>query len=321
MKEHRYKNLEGRNKLIEKLTQEYITASASKATIILGNHGSGKSHVVFEVINRIHSKNRHNNKLQVYIAEGDKLSLYENSSKSSVDNIETTISLPIRWGIGVDIATAVSTKKNDSQFNQISNLLKKRFSSDLLICLPDYSKLDNKVKYLVELLMKNITTLESTFKHHLYFLISNVDDSCIKDFLVCSTIEKNILEDYDENDILQYLTEKHKIIVRKKDIEEKIKQIKKICASNLKLVDFLYIDLVEQNVDFFRALDSVVTYRLGELKKNGLTRNVNEYDMEDIILSSSISLKSFGSQEIASITHKETNTVRESLYQLKSKRC
>ena len=55
MKENKYKNLEGRNKLIEKLTQEYITASASEATIILGNHGSGKSHVVFEVINRIHS--------------------------------------------------------------------------------------------------------------------------------------------------------------------------------------------------------------------------------------------------------------------------
>ena len=118
MKEHRYKNLEGRNKLIEKLTQEYITASASEATIILGNHGSGKSHVVFEVINRIHSKNRQNNKLQVYIAEGDKLSLYENSSKSSVDNIETTISLPIRWGIGVDIAASVSTKK------MIANLIK-----------------------------------------------------------------------------------------------------------------------------------------------------------------------------------------------------
>lgn len=34
MKENKYKNLEGRNKLIEKLTQEYITASASEATII-----------------------------------------------------------------------------------------------------------------------------------------------------------------------------------------------------------------------------------------------------------------------------------------------
>ena len=44
--------------------------------------------------------------------------------------------------------------------------------------------------------------------------------------------------------------------------------------------------------------------------------------MEDIILSSSISLKNFGSQEIASITHKETNTVREkSISKLKSKRC
>lgn len=314
MKEHRYKNLEGRNKLIDKLTQGYINALASKATIVLGNHGSGKSYVLFEVINRIYNRNRCDNKLQVYIAEGDKLSLYGNSSEISVDNIGVAISLPICLGIGLDIATAVSAKKNDRQFNQICNLLKKRFSSDLLICLPDYSKLDNKVKYLIQLLIKNITTLESTFKHHLYFLISNVDDSCISDFLSCPTIEKNVLEDYDENDILQYLTEKHKVIVEKKDIEEKSKQIKKICASNLKLVDFLYIDLVEQDVDFFRALDSVVTYRLGELKRNGLTKNINEYDMEDIILSSSISLKSFGSQEIANVTHKETNTVRESLY-------
>lgn len=314
MKEHRYKKIEGRNKLIDDLVQGYFNASASKATVILGNHGSGKSYVVFEVINRIHSRNRCDNKLQIYIAEGDKLSLYDNSSTRSLDNIETTISLPIRWGFGIDIAASTSAKSNDSQFNQICNLLKKRFSSDLLICLSDYSNIDNRVKYLIQLLIENITNLESTFKHHLYFLISNVDDSCINDFLSCTTIEKNILEDYDENDILQYLMDKHKIIIKKNDIKEKVKQIKKICASNLKLIDFLYVDLVEQDVDFFRALDSVVTYRLSQLKKDGLSRNVNEYDMEDIILSSSISLKSFGSQEIASITHKETNTVRESLY-------
>ena len=220
------------------MVQGYINASASQATVVLGNHGSGKSYVLFEVINGIHSRNRRDNKLQIYIAEGDKLSLYENSSKNSLDNIETTISLPIRWGIGIDIAASVSPQKNDSQFNQICNLLKKRFSSDLLICLPDYSNIDNKVKYLIDLLIKNITNLERTFKHHLYFLISNVDDSCINDFLSCPTIEKNILEDYDENDILRYLTDKHKIIIQKNDIEEKIKQIKKICASNLKLVDF-----------------------------------------------------------------------------------
>lgn len=312
MKEYRYKNLEGRNRLIDKLTNGYISALAPSVTLILGNHGSGKSYVIFNVINKIHRMNS-NNKLQIYISEDDKLSLYGNSSKKSIDNIEATISLPIRWGIGIDIATTASAEKNDSQFNQICNILKKKFSSDLLICLTDYSNLDNKVKYLIGLLVKNITNLENIFNHHLYFLISNVDDSCITDFLPC-TIERNILEDYDENDILQYLTDKHKVIVDKEDIEEKIRQIKKICASNLKLVDFLYVDLVEQDADFFRALDSVVTYRINQLKKDGLTRNVNEYDMEDIILSSSISLKNFGSQEIASITHKETNTVRESLY-------
>ena len=92
MKEHRYKNLEGRKKLIDKLVHGYINASASQATVVLGNHGSGKSYVLFEVINGIHSRNRRDNKLQIYIAEGDKLSLYENSSKNSLDNIGTTIS-------------------------------------------------------------------------------------------------------------------------------------------------------------------------------------------------------------------------------------
>lgn len=48
-----------------------------------------------------------------------------------------------------------------------------------------------------------------------------------KGFSILFYDRKNVLEDYDENDILQYLIEKHKIIVKKKDIEEKIKQIKK----------------------------------------------------------------------------------------------
>ena len=80
-----------------------------------------------------------------------------------------------------------------------------------------------------------------------------------------------------------------------------------------KLVDFLYVDFVEQNLDFFRALESVVSYRLSQLKKEGIKQNINEYDMEDIILTSSINLKSFGSYEIAKITNKKTDAVRQSL--------
>lgn len=313
MKELIYKNLNSRNKLIDKLVEEYISSSASEASIILGNHGCGKTYVLFEVINRIKSKNSYNKKIQVYIAEEDKLSLYDNSTGFSMDSVEASISLPLRWGIGFDVSASASQKNNESQFNHICNLLKKRFSCDILICIPKYAEQDSRIKLLISFLVANSPRLRKTFKHNIYFLISNLDDSCINDFLECSSISKIILEDYEEKDILQYLIEKHNVIIEHEEVTEKLKQVKKICASNLKLVDFLYVDLVEQNLDFFRALESVVSYRLNQLKKDGLQRNVNEYDMEDIILTSSISLKNFGSHEIAKITNKQSEAVRESL--------
>lgn len=312
MKEWIYKNISGRSELIDKLAGEYMNSSASESTIILGNHGCGKSYVLFEVINKILARDS-SNRIQIYIAEGDKLSLYNNYSGVQIDNGEVGISLPLRWGIGLDISATVSRKNRESQFNELCNLLKKRFSCDILICIPKYSEQDNKIKLLISLFVNNLYRLKKLFKHNIYFLITDLNEACINDFMECSSVDKVILEDYEEKDILQYLVEKHDIIVNQEELEEKLKQIKKICASNLKLVDFLYVDFVEQNLDFFRALDSVVTYRLSQLKRDGVKRNVSEYDMEDIILSSSISLKSFGSQEIAMVTHKQTDAVRESL--------
>lgn len=313
MKEWIYKNISGRSELINKLVGSYMNSSASDVSIILGNHGSGKSYVLFEVIRNIQMQNNLHKSIQIYVPDADKLSLQNNSNDISIDSVEASISLPLRWGIGLDVAVATSKKNSESQFNHIYNLLKKRFSSDILICIPRYSEQDNKIKLLVRILAENLQRLKKIFKHKMYFLISNLDGSCLNDFMECSTIDKIFLEDYEEKDIWQYLSEKHKFILDKTDVREKLKQIKKICASNLKLVDFLYVDFVEQNLDFFRALDSVVSYRLNQLKKDGTERNVSEYDMEDIILTSSLSLKSFGSHEIAMITNKQTDTVRESL--------
>lgn len=311
MKEWIYKNISGRSELINKLVNNYMNSSASDVSIVLGNHGSGKSYVLFEVIRKI--QNNLDRSIQIYIPDEDKLSLQNNSSDISIDSVEASISLPLRWGIGIDVAASASRKNNESQFNHIYNLLKKRFSSDILICIPKYSEQDNKIKLLVRILVENLQRLKKIFKHKMFFLISNLDGLCLNDFMECSTIDKILLEDYEEKDIWQYLIEKHKFVLDETDVKEKLKQIKKICASNLKLVDFLYVDFVEQNLDFFRALDSVVSYRLNQLKKDGTERNVSEYDMEDIILTSSISLKNFGSHEIAMITAKQTDTVRQSL--------
>ena len=313
MKEWIYKNISGRSELINKLVDNYMNSSASDVSIILGNHGSGKSYVLFEVIRNIQTQKKLHRNIQIYIPDENKLALQNNSNDISVDSVEASISLPLRWGIGIDVGASASRKNSESQFNHIYNLLKKRFSSDILICIPKYSEQDNKIKLLVKILVENLQRLKKIFKHKMYFLISNLDGSCLNDFMECSTIDKILLEDYEERDIWQYLTEKHKFVLDQTDVREKLKQIKKICASNLKLVDFLYVDFVEQNLDFFRALDSVVSYRLNQLKKDGTERNVSEYDMEDIILTSSLSLKSFGSHEIAMITNKQTDIVREGL--------
>lgn len=312
MREWSYKNLDGRNLLIDKLVEAYMNSLAADVTIISGNHGSGKSYVLFEVITKIQAKHNSNKKIKVYFAEDDRLTLY-NAPENLLDDIEMGISLPLRWGIGLDISTSTSQKSSESQFNHICNLLKKKFSCDILICLPKYTEQDKKIKLLVNMLITNLSRLKKIFKHKMYFLISDLDKSCLNTFMDDLSIDKIVLEDYEEKDILEYLVKKHKVIVDQEEIVEKIKQIKKICASNLKLVDFLYVDFVKQNLDFFRALDSVVSYRINQLKKDGLERNVSEYDMEDIILTSSISLKSFGSQEIAMVSHKSAEAVRESL--------
>lgn len=185
MKECIYKNISGRSELINKLVDNYMNSSASDVSIILGNHGSGKSYVLFEVIRNIQTqKNLHKN-IQIYIPDEDKLSLQNNSNDISVDSVEASISLPLRWGIGIDVGTSASRKNSESQFNHIYNLLKKRFSSDILICIPKYSEQDNKIKLLVKILVENLQRLKKIFKHRMYFLISNLDGSCLNDFMEC----------------------------------------------------------------------------------------------------------------------------------------
>ena len=53
MKEYTYKKLDGRDELVKKLTKEYIDAIAEEVTVIYGEHGSGKSYVLFEILNKL----------------------------------------------------------------------------------------------------------------------------------------------------------------------------------------------------------------------------------------------------------------------------
>ena len=86
-----------------------------------------------------------------------------------------------------------------------------------------------------------------------------------KGFSILFYDRKNVLEDYDENDILQYLIEKHKIIVKKKDIEEKIKQIKRTKTRNSRteyqLDEIQYqLDLMDDSIQKAHDISSQIYF-------------------------------------------------------------
>ena len=188
MKELKYANLEGRTALIEKLVEDYMNSSASEVSVILGNHGSGKTYVIYETINEILKRNKLRNKIQVFVPQDDELATYVSSKCLSVENIEANISLPLRFGIGFDISAAISKNNTKSQFNYISSLLRKNFSSDILICVPKYLKQDRKIRILIKLIIDNLQQLKKSFKHKIFFLISDVDKLCINDFISFTSI-------------------------------------------------------------------------------------------------------------------------------------
>ena len=218
MKELKYANLEGRATLIKKLVENYMNSSASEVSVILGNHGSGKTYVIYETINEILKRNKLHNKIQIFIPQNDELSTYDSSRGLAVENIEANISLPLRLGIGFDISAVISKNTAESQFNYIAGLLRKNFSSDILICIPKYQKQDRKIRFLIKLIIDNLQQLKKSFKHKIFFLISDVDKLCINDFISCTSINEYFLEDDEDDDILQYLTNKHGIVINKTEL-------------------------------------------------------------------------------------------------------
>lgn len=313
MKEKKYIGLKSRDELSNELADKYKNRVADCITYIYGNPGCGKTYVLSNVISKLTDSNKIKNKINIYMPDDEKLFLYNSSNKINLTNIETSISLPVKLISHLDIGVSFSKQNSEHQFEQIMSLMKSRFARDILICLPNYSELDSSIKFLIKLLMKNNSLLEQKSKHRLYFLITDSNNKSISDFLTGLPIMTCKLEDYDESDIFEYLRQNHKIILDNDIVQQKLVQIKKICASNLKLVDFLYVDFQEQDLDFFRALDKIIDYRLQQLKRAGVKASITEQSMEDIILTASISLKKFAGKEIAYITNNDIKNVRKGL--------
>ena len=303
--------LNSRNILAERLVQSYKTKTAPQITLLTGPSGSGKSYATNKIILGCKTKFTAASPIRPIINYGDAFLLANARYKGQkISDISMSVGTPVlSFGAGIGV------QSEETQYNRLKYMLHTHFKTNVLICIDSLSASDSAVKAIAKLVLSHLDELERSLSIKIYFLISDADcDSCFNLILGHSTSVVHFsLCPYDTEDICQYLEDQHLTVSITDKIRENIIAMQKISNGNLSLVDFLFVDIAVQNTDYFRALEEIVNYRLLHLKEIGRAKHVAEPEMEDIILSSALSLDRFTTSEISQITHRDDNTVANSL--------
>lgn len=303
--------LNSRNNLAERLVQSYKTKTAPKITLLTGPSGSGKSFVINKIILDCKTKFIGASQIRPVINYGDAFVLANGRYKGQkVSDISMSVGTPV-----ISFGAGIGVQSEETQYNRLKSILRTHLKTDVLFCIDDLSTSDSAVKAIAKIMLSHLDELEKSLSIKIYFLISDADcDSCLNLVLGHSTSVMHILlRPYDTEDICQYLEDQHLNVTIADQILKNITAMQKISNGNLSLVDFLFVDIAVQNTDYFRALEEIVNYRLARLKEVGRAKHVAEPEMEDIILSSALSLDRFSTSEISQITHRDDNTVASSL--------
>lgn len=297
-----------RNKLIDRLVDGYRNHTASKIILLTGPSGCGKSYVA----NKVVSKSCKPPLMLSYINYGDSFispSSVGNLPKLKIDNFSFSAGFPY-FSAGIDIGV----HREESQYNRLKSLLRTLPNGCLLFCLDGLSAAHNQVRSMTKILLSHREDLERVLSSEIYFLLTDTnDDVCVSLETGAETVTHFAFHPYNADDILTYLRSKHLELMITDTVKQNIQQIQKISNGNLHLADFLFVDITSRNSNYFEALEHVIKIRLSKLKKDGLSKEISEADMEDIILSSSLSLQPFTTAEISSVTNRSDNTVAYSL--------
>lgn len=296
----------GRKELIERLILNYRNQSAAQVTMLTGPSGSGKSFVANKVIVECDRLQM----MHAFINRGDSfVSLSRIGSAPKLNSISMSIGTTV-----MSVGIGASVQREDTQYNHIKALLSAVPNTALLFCLDDLQTANSSVKSILKILISHCTDLERKLSVKLFFLITDHSfDTCMNLALCSDTLTHIKLAPYCAEDVLEYYKSKHLGLLITQRISENICEIQKICNGNLSLANFLFVDIAVQNSDYFKALEQVVQCRLSQLKEAGQRKEVSETEMEDVILSSALSLQRFSTTEISCVTQRTSNTVANSL--------
>lgn len=292
-----YRGLDSRINLAKELAKQYTNKNASSTVCITGNRGTGKSFVMDNVLKLLEN----NNKIAKYKNFGENFIQYDSNPISKcVNSLSVSVGNPL-----LSLGLGIGWETNANTYNRIRNILSKILVSDVLFCVDNFYEADSEIRTITKLIIEHMDILQADFKVSIYFLITDTDINHIS-FHDSEQITEYELIKYNSADINTFLTQQYKVSIPQ---ESETENIARICNGNLNLVKFLYDEKITYGSSYLDALERVVNKRLAQLKQSGKKKNLDEYELEDVISSASLSIKQFTKRIIAEIINHEEEKI------------
>lgn len=193
-------------------------------------------------------------------------------------------------------------------------MLKPAFGKTAIICVDDLSGVRDSIKMTLRHIAHFRERIERELSAEIYFLVSDRSSDYCHSLLNDSlAIKEFVLTPYTKDDILEYLRKKHNNALVCGEFSKKIDSIEKICSGNLNLADFIFASTLYPNDTYIDVLENIVNKRIDELNETGRKQNLSPNDIENIILSSALSAKTFTKNELQFITQHDEKTIESSL--------
>ena len=296
MEKNKCKGLKSRIDLAEELIHQYKERFAPFIVWITGSHGSGKSFV----INNIVEKTAKLSKIKVYKNYGDSFIKYGSQpTKKSLNSISVSAG-----GAAFSLGLGVGWENSNNTYIHVRNMLSNILHSDVLICVDDFSNANSQIRSIIMLIVKYIKELQTEFNVRIFLLVTDIDSNHIWDS--SAKMEEYFLERYDITDITEFLNQRKRILLPK---EKDIKKIAELCNGNLNLVEFLDEETITYGKNYLDLLENVVAKIIGQLKQAGRKKNINEEELEEVIYSASLSIKYFSTKVLTEVVKQEDTKI------------
>lgn len=295
MKDH-YESLIGREEAAKDI-YELIHAGTCPDILLLGKHGSGKRFVI--------------SLLAGYIEHGDHISLLTFVGDQIVEEGEKYSARTSEFGFNASIYLGISwstAEKNNSKVDYILNCLRNAHKKHLVFIISDPGIQSSEIRDLIHVILQNKAFIEAQLDKKLTFIALAEKDEVI-DYPNFAIIE---LCPYSMLDIQEYVQRVLKFELDDEESNEKFRKLHEICDSDFDLVNLIYRDVLENNLNYSRSLNELVKRRLNFLKKASVQRSISSKDVEEIILTCSLSAEFFSRIEISKTTHRSEEIVNDS---------